>query len=176
VHDLFYMCKACYYWNLHNYFINTTCVHVSEVINILLGNVQHLLQLLYVRSIFLCTTFLMCMMLVIVGFCELLHQVNLCVCSRNHWHLTNKCLTFVVIFWCEVYNLDSGLWWTSTPRTNIVVHMCCNPSLALMTKAKGLTRLQAKKKARSHIACSRKCRKVWGNEPSHSKGNSHFGK
>ncbi len=27
-----------------------------------------------------------------------------------------------------------------------------------------------------HTTCSRECKKVWGNEPSHSQGNSHFGR
>jgi hypothetical protein len=30
-------------------------------------------------------------------------------------------------------------------------------------------------KPESHISCSRECRKVWGNEPPHSKVSSHFG-
>jgi len=39
----------------------------------------------------------------------------------------------------------------------------------------GLARLWAKKEAGSHVACSRGCRKVWGNQPSHSQGSFHFG-
>jgi hypothetical protein len=53
---------------------------------------------------------------------------------------------------------------------------CCNPSLGLTTKAKGLTRLGAKRKLGNYTTCSRECRKMWENEPSHSQGNSHFGK
>jgi hypothetical protein len=34
--------------------------------------------------------------------------------------------------------------------------------------------VRAKRKPRSHITYSRECRRVWGNEPSHSQGNSHF--
>jgi hypothetical protein len=45
VHDFSYVHKACYNWNLHNCCTNITCLHVLEVINILLTNVQHLLQL-----------------------------------------------------------------------------------------------------------------------------------
>jgi hypothetical protein len=54
--------------------------------------------------------------------------------------------------------------------------MCCNPSLGLVTKAKGVARLWAKRKPGSHITYSRECKKVWGSEPSHSQGNSHFGR
>jgi hypothetical protein len=36
--------------------------------------------------------------------------------------------------------------------------------------------VRAKRKPRSHIRDSRECRKVWGSEPSHSQGNSHFGR
>jgi hypothetical protein len=53
---------------------------------------------------------------------------------------------------------------------------CRNPSLELAIKAKGFARLRAKRKPESHTACSRECRRVLGNEPSHSQGNSHFGK
>jgi hypothetical protein len=49
-------------------------------------------------------------------------------------------------------------------------------TLGSRPRQKGLTRLQAKRKPGSHIACSRECMKVWGNEPSHSQGNSHFGR
>jgi hypothetical protein len=38
-----------------------------------------------------------------------------------------------------------------------------------------LTRVWPKKKPMSHISCSWECRRVWGNEPSHSQMNSHFG-
>ncbi len=53
---------------------------------------------------------------------------------------------------------------------------CRNPSFGLATKAKGVTRVRAKGKPKSHIKDSRECRKVWGSEPSHSQGNSHFGR
>jgi len=36
--------------------------------------------------------------------------------------------------------------------------------------------VRAKRKLESHIIDSRECRKVWGSEPSHSQGNSHFGR
>jgi hypothetical protein len=59
-----------------------------------------------------------------------------------------------------------------------VVHPCTKNittlALGLRPRQKGLARLQAKKKSKSHTTCSQECRKVWGNEPSHSQGNSHF--
>jgi hypothetical protein len=51
-----------------------------------------------------------------------------------------------------------------------------NPSFGLATKAKGVARVRAKGKPGSHIRDSRECRKVWGSEPSHSQGNSCFGR
>jgi hypothetical protein len=39
----------------------------------------------------------------------------------------------------------------------------------------GFAKVQAKTGSRSHIPCSRECKRVWGNEPSHSQVNSHFG-
>jgi hypothetical protein len=52
------------------------------------------------------------------------------------------------------------------PNTNIKIK-CRNPSLGLMTKARGC-----------NVASQEEAlewRKVWGNAPSHSQGNSHFG-
>jgi hypothetical protein len=54
--------------------------------------------------------------------------------------------------------------------------ICRNPSLGFATKAKRVARLRAKRKPGSHITYPWECRKVWGNEPSHSQGNSHFRK
>jgi hypothetical protein len=53
---------------------------------------------------------------------------------------------------------------------------CCNHSLGFAIKARGVARLYAKWETQSHITYSRECRKVWGNEPSHSQDNSHFRK
>jgi hypothetical protein len=77
----------------------------------------------------------------------------------------------------------------------VQVWFCCNPSIRLVTKAKGLQGygprgslgIKAKRSqgcgprkspaVTSHIPGSvRECKKVWGNEPSHSWGNSHFGR
>jgi hypothetical protein len=51
---------------------------------------------------------------------------------------------------------------------------CRNFSLGLTTKARGVARVWTKRKPRSHITYYRECRKVWGSEPSHFQGNSHF--
>jgi hypothetical protein len=49
-------------------------------------------------------------------------------------------------------------------------------TLALGSRPKQrLARLRAKSELESHISCSRECKRVWGNEPSHSRVNSHFG-
>jgi hypothetical protein len=37
-----------------------------------------------------------------------------------------------------------------------------------------LARVRAKTKLGSHISCSWECKRVWGNEPSHSRRHSHF--
>jgi len=38
----------------------------------------------------------------------------------------------------------------------------------------GFVKVQAKIEPRSHISCSRECKRVSGNQPSHSQVNSHF--
>jgi hypothetical protein len=42
-------------------------------------------------------------------------------------------------------------------------------------QGKGWQRCGPRMKPGSHISCSQKCRKVWGNEPPHSQVSSHFG-
>jgi len=39
----------------------------------------------------------------------------------------------------------------------------------------GLVKVRVKNMPRSHISCSRECKRVWKNEPTHSQMNSHFG-
>jgi hypothetical protein len=62
-----------------------------------------------------------------------------------------------------------------------LVCTCRNLSLGLATKAracdqgKGLRRCDPRVKPRSHISCSRECRRVWRNEPSHSQRSFHLG-
>jgi len=93
-----------------------------------------------------------------------------------------------IIFICTLYSITSlntvvillcSSNFASTPYTNPNV-LCCNPSLGLRNKAKGLQGCEPRGKPKNHTACFRECRKVWGNEPSHSQGNSqgnsHFGK
>jgi hypothetical protein len=50
------------------------------------------------------------------------------------------------------------------------------PELWARDQNKEVARVWAKRKPESHITYSRECKKVWGSEPSHSQGNSHFGK
>jgi hypothetical protein len=45
--------------------------------------------------------------------------------------------------------------------------MCRNLSFGLTTKARGC-KVVGQKEAMSHVACSRECKKVWWNRPSHS--------
>jgi hypothetical protein len=47
------------------------------------------------------------------------------------------------------------------------------------SQGKGIARVWAKRKLRSHITYSQECKKcegMWGSEHSHSQGNSHFGR
>ena len=47
-------------------------------------------------------------------------------------------------------------------------------SFGFATKAKGSQRCGPRLKLKSHISCSRECRRVWGNEPTHSQvGSNH---
>ncbi len=57
--------------------------------------------------------------------------------------------------------------WTIKPYINLILRLqvgycnpeCCNLSLGLATKARGLAKLWAKKKPGIHTTCSRECRK-----------------
>ncbi len=49
------------------------------------------------------------------------------------------------------------------------------PLLWACDQSKGLRRCRPRRKLWSHSSCSRECKRVWGNEPSHSQMNSHFG-
>ncbi len=42
-------------------------------------------------------------------------------------------------------------------------------------QSKGLQRCGPKMKLGSHILCSRQCKRMWGNEPTHTQVGSHFG-
>jgi hypothetical protein len=74
-------------------------------------------------------------------------------CPRNHSHrqLNGPCLE-------------------CTSRSKL---RCCNPSFGLATKATGLEGGGPRRRPGSHFTCSRECKRVWGNEPSHSQVNSH---
>jgi hypothetical protein len=53
--------------------------------------------------------------------------------------------------------------------------ICHNPNLRLTTKGKGLQGCGPKRKPRSHISCSWECKRMRGNELTHSQMSSHFG-
>jgi hypothetical protein len=67
------------------------------------------------------------------------------------------------------------------------IYACCNLSLKLMTKARACEGAGQEWSPRSHISCSHKCGRVWGNEPHlnirfahkvmglQSRGNPNFG-
>jgi len=42
-------------------------------------------------------------------------------------------------------------------------------------QVKSLQGCGPRRKPKSHISCSRECKRVWGNKPSHSQVNSHYG-
>ncbi len=60
------------------------------------------------------------------------------------------------------------------PRMN-VKYKCRNPSLRLVTKAKGLQGCGPRLSSRVTFSCPRECKRVGGKEPSHSQMNSHVG-
>jgi len=64
--------------------------------------------------------------------------------------------------------------WVTTPYHNQVIKYVTTLALGSWPKQR-FTKVRAKTGPGSHITCSRKCKRVWGNEPSHSQVNSHFG-
>ncbi len=110
-----------------------------------------------------------------------LHVFNGCKCKDTmNWHkLCYGCKGFIIIYskcWgetsCHEFHFQlhhqHHVWfwrpickkWTSYLR-------CCNPSLGLQPK-QGFAKVQAKSELEDHISCSWECKRVWGNEPSHS--------
>ncbi len=57
---------------------------------------------------------------------------------------------------------------TKTHNINFDGFPCYNPS-------KSLQGCEPRRKLGSHVSCSQECRRMWGNEPSHSQANTHFG-
>jgi hypothetical protein len=83
----------------------------------------------------------------------------------------NRVLIMVFIFnWTYVYVTKHVYWMCISWIKMFVVTL----ALGLQPR-QGLAKVRAKRKLGSHISCSRECKRVWGNEPSHSQGNSHFG-
>jgi hypothetical protein len=75
-------------------------------------------------------------------------------------------LARVVKFW--ICNLDHNRF--DFNDANIIATL----ALGLWPR-QGFAKVWAKTGHESHISCSRKCKRVWGNEPSHFQVNSHFG-
>ncbi len=82
--------------------------------------------------------------------------------------------------WCHYFNPIQVTFWT--PFLIFYIHsfvqyhcFCYNPSFGLVTKARGCKVASQERSPGSHVACSRECKRVWGNRPSHSQGNSHIG-
>jgi hypothetical protein len=90
--------------------------------------------------------------------------------------LRKKAQYVVVIGWIFLFKFCQICPWWPSWKICCSHYICRNPSLGFATKAKGLQDCGSRGKPRSHTACSRECRKVWRNEPSHSQGNSHFGR
>jgi hypothetical protein len=94
------------------------------------------------------------------------HQIGLSWHHRKVLKLRClKCLHIVHLYLiCMSYDQKKG------QESN-----CRNPSLGLATKARACKGVGQERKLNSHISCSQECKRVWGNEHSHSQANSHFG-
>jgi hypothetical protein len=79
------------------------------------------------------------------------------------------CNQFLCI--CNVYEALL-LWLVCFLMTNYVATL----ALGSRPRQKGVARVRAQGKPKSRIKDSREWRRVWGREPSHSQGNSHFGR
>jgi len=72
-------------------------------------------------------------------------------CECEYWSLANYC--------CEVV-------WIHRLLHELGLNMSVVPTLALGSRPRqGLTKVRAKNEPRSHISCSRECKRVQGNEP-----------
>jgi hypothetical protein len=61
-------------------------------------------------------------------------------------------------------------------KTTKDIFICIVATLTLGSwPRQGLAKVRAKTKPLSHISCSRECKRMWENEPSHSQVNSYFG-
>jgi hypothetical protein len=64
---------------------------------------------------------------------------------------------------------------SSTPRYLITRPNLSQPKPWARDQGKGLQGCGPRKNPRNDISCSWECRRVWGNEPSHSQMSSHLG-
>jgi hypothetical protein len=99
---------------------------------------------------------------------DLIHRLDLWWSYNNGWHVVEMSmhLTRVSILVC----VDSIVDEISSINFIEVIMITFVTTLAL-----GLQGCGTRGKFGSHISCSRECRRVWGNEPSHSQMSSHFG-
>jgi len=118
-------------------------------------------------------------------FCKNLHLLLLTsasqICNSNSSHFY-KFLDYIssIIFLKPMHTTQCPPKPRTTIKTSQICFLinlqCCNPSFCAHDQGTGVAKMRAKRKLGSHITYSRECRKVWGNEPSHSQSNSHFGR
>lgn len=60
------------------------------------------------------------------------------------------------------------------PRVQWMNHLIYYHNFWICDQCKGLQKWRPRGKLRSHISCSQECKKMWGNESSHSQVSSHF--
>jgi hypothetical protein len=105
----------------------------------------------------------------------------LCVlhwCLHNFLHVQKRCLLVCVqsmFVFCEEY-LPKHVNLLLVLVLIYVFYHVVTLTLGLWPKQRGLQGCRPKGSLGVTTTCSWKCRKVWGNESSHSQGNSHFGK
>ncbi len=93
-------------------------------------------------------------------FQEVIFQINLLLLQSIKYYIYNNLLWENLWAWFVgfIHNTYMSQPWVKT-----------------YDEGKGLQRFGPIMKLRSHISCSRECRRVWGNEPTHSQRSSHFG-
>lgn len=100
VHDSCCVCGFCCSQISYNCYTNVIFVHILEVIDLLLVNVQHLLQFLCGRLIFLCMALVVCMVFVVSGLCIIVAPMQLmCIfleSSTSCWQMFNIYYNFFV--------------------------------------------------------------------------------
>jgi len=92
------------------------------------------------------------------------------VVMRNNWFVWSLIyFSFIDLLIFIVTKLEDLLIWH---ESNVEISW---PSPWARNQGKSLQKCKPKMKPMSHILCSQECRRVWGNEPTHSQVDSHFG-